>query len=58
MSQTAQAFPAGAPPEAAVILKSIPHPVILVDRDSRIEYVNDSTEEFLQQVRPCLSGIH
>lgn len=56
MSQAAQSLPAGAPPEANVILKSIPHPVILVDRDSRIEYVNDSTEEFFAASSAMLVG--
>ncbi|MBX3492883.1 MAG: nitrogen regulation protein NR(II) [Parvibaculum sp.] len=56
MSQAAKSFPAGAPPEATVILKSIPHPVILVDRDSRIEYVNDSTEEFFAASSAMLVG--
>jgi len=56
VSQAAQSLPAGAPPEANVILKSIPHPVILVDRDSRIEYVNDSTEEFFAASSAMLVG--
>lgn len=33
-------------PEAAAILNAMPHPVIMVDRDLRIEYVNDSAEQF------------
>lgn len=56
MSQAAQSFSAGAPPEATVILKSIPHPVILVDRESCIEYVNDSTEEFFAASSAMLVG--
>ncbi|PKQ04145.1 MAG: two-component sensor histidine kinase [Alphaproteobacteria bacterium HGW-Alphaproteobacteria-11] len=56
MSQAAKSIPAGASPEATVILKSIPHPVILVDRDSRIEYVNDSTEEFFAASSAMLVG--
>lgn len=56
MSQAAQSLPAGAPPEATVILKSIPHPVILVDRDGRIQYVNDSTEEFFAASSAMLVG--
>lgn len=56
MSQAVQSLPIGAPPEATVILKSIPHPVILVDRDSRIEYVNDSTEEFFAASSAMLVG--
>ncbi|WP_339828798.1 nitrogen regulation protein NR(II) [uncultured Parvibaculum sp.] len=55
-SQAVQSVPIGAPPEATVILKSIPHPVILVDRDSRIEYVNDSTEEFFAASSAMLVG--
>ncbi|MAM93428.1 ATP-binding protein [Parvibaculum sp.] len=46
MSQVVRAFGPGGPPEANVILKSMPHPVLLVDREMRIEYVNDSAEEF------------
>ena len=56
MSQAAQSLPAGAPPEATVILKSIPHPVILVERDGRIQYVNDSTEEFFAASSAMLVG--
>ncbi|WP_370690672.1 nitrogen regulation protein NR(II) [Parvibaculum sp.] len=56
MSQAAQSSPAGALPEASVILKSIPHPVILVDRNSRIAYVNDSTEEFFAASSAMLVG--
>ena len=37
MSQVVRAFGPGGPPEANVILKSMPHPVILVDRDMRID---------------------
>ena len=55
-SQAVQSVPIGAPPEATVILKSIPHPVILVDRDSRIEYVNDSTEEVFAASSAMLVG--
>ncbi|MEQ8265658.1 MAG: nitrogen regulation protein NR(II) [Parvibaculum sp.] len=56
MSQVVRAFGAGAPPEANVILKSMPHPVILVDRESRIEYVNDSAEEFFAASSAMLVG--
>lgn len=33
-------------PEAAAILDALPHPVIMIDRDLRIGYVNDSAEQF------------
>jgi two-component system, NtrC family, nitrogen regulation sensor histidine kinase GlnL len=56
MSQVVRAFGPGGPPEANVILKSMPHPVILVDRDSRIEYVNDSAEEFFAASSAMLLG--
>lgn len=56
MSQVVRAFGSGAPPEANVILKSMPHPVILVDRESRIEYVNDSAEEFFAASSAMLVG--
>ena len=46
MSQVVRALGPGGPPEANVILKSMPHPVLLIDRDMHIEYVNDSAEEF------------
>ncbi|ABS64737.1 signal transduction histidine kinase, nitrogen specific, NtrB [Parvibaculum lavamentivorans DS-1] len=56
MSQVAHALGTGVPPEANVILKSMPHPVILVDRESRIEYVNDSAEEFFAASSAMLLG--
>ncbi|MDP1628016.1 nitrogen regulation protein NR(II) [Parvibaculum sp.] len=56
MSQAIQAFGTGVPPEANVILKSMPHPVILVDREGRIEYVNDSAEEFFAASSAMLLG--
>ncbi len=42
----AEMHPVGMKPEAAAILNALPHPVIMIDRDMRIEYVNDSAEQF------------
>lgn len=56
MSQVVRAFGPGGPPEANVILKSMPHPVVLVDRDMRIEYVNDSAQEFFAASSAMLLG--
>ena len=56
MSQVVRAFGPGGPPEANVILKSMPHPVILVNRDMRIEYVNDSAQEFFAASSAMLLG--
>lgn len=56
MSQAVEVFGTGVPPEANVILKSMPHPVILVDREGRIEYVNDSAEEFFAASSAMLLG--
>lgn len=56
MSQVVRAFGPGGPPEANVILKSMPHPVILVDREMHIEYVNDSAEEFFAASSAMLLG--
>jgi two-component system nitrogen regulation sensor histidine kinase GlnL len=46
MARTAMQEPTQVLPEAAAILNAMPHPVIMVDRDMRIEYVNDSAEQF------------
>jgi len=43
-------------PEPNVILKSMPHPVILLNRDLVIEYVNDSAEEFFAASSALLLG--
>ena len=56
MSQAVRAFGPGGPPEANVILKSMPHPVLLIDRDKRIEYVNDSAQEFFAASSAMLLG--
>lgn len=56
MSQVVRALGPGGPPEANVILKSMPHPVLLIDRDMRIEYVNDSAEEFFAASSAMLLG--
>tara|TARA_R110002110_G_scaffold85499_5_gene222412 strand:+ start:513 stop:1643 length:1131 start_codon:yes stop_codon:yes gene_type:complete len=56
MSEVARAFGPGSRPEANVILKSMPHPVLLVDRNLRIEYVNDSAEEFFAASSAMLLG--
>lgn len=56
MSQVVRAFGPGGPPEANIILKSMPHPVILVDRNMSIEYVNDSAEEFFAASSAMLLG--
>ena len=56
MSQAVRALGPGGPPEANVILKSMPHPVLLIDRDKRIEYVNDSAQEFFAASSAMLLG--
>lgn len=56
MAGVVRTFGPGSRPEANVILKSMPHPVLLVDRDSRIEYVNDSAEEFFAASSATLLG--
>lgn len=56
MSQVVRALGPGGPPEANVILKSMPHPVLLIDRDMHIEYVNDSAEEFFAASSAMLIG--
>ncbi|MCF8470427.1 MAG: nitrogen regulation protein NR(II) [Parvibaculum sp.] len=56
MASVVRAFGPGGRPEASVILKSMPHPVVLVDRNSRIEYVNDSAEEFFAASSAMLLG--
>jgi len=56
MSQVVRALGPGGPPEANVILKSMPHPVLLIDRDMHIEYVNDSAEEFFAASSAMLLG--
>ncbi len=43
-------------PEAAAILNAMPHPVIMVDRDMRIEYVNDSAQHFFAMSAAVLLG--
>lgn len=56
MSQVVRALGPGGPPEANVILKSMPHPVLLIDRDMHIEYVNGSAEEFFAASSAMLLG--
>ncbi|MBX3503876.1 MAG: nitrogen regulation protein NR(II) [Parvibaculum sp.] len=56
MSQAVRSIGSGGPPEASVILKSMPHPVMLIDRDKRIEYVNDSAQEFFAASSAMLLG--
>lgn len=56
MSQAVRSIGSGGPPEANVILKSMPHPVMLIDRDKRIEYVNDSAQEFFAASSAMLLG--
>jgi two-component system nitrogen regulation sensor histidine kinase GlnL len=56
MSQAVRTFGAGGTPEANVILKSMPHPVLLIDREMRIEYVNDSAQEFFAASSAMLLG--
>ena len=56
MSQAVRALGPGGPPEANVILKSMPHPVVLIDREMRIEYVNDSAQEFFAASSAMLLG--
>ncbi|MBA4208094.1 MAG: two-component sensor histidine kinase [Parvibaculum sp.] len=56
MSQAVRAIGSGGTPEASVILKSMPHPVMLIDRDKRIEYVNDSAQEFFASSSAMLIG--
>jgi len=43
-------------PEAAAILNAMPHPVIMVDQEMRIEYVNDSAEQFFAASAAVLLG--
>lgn len=43
-------------PEAATILNAMPQPVIIVDRDLRIAYVNDSAEQFFAASAAVLLG--
>ena len=43
-------------PEAAAILNAMPHPVIMVDQDMCIEYVNDSAEQFFAASAAVLLG--
>ncbi len=43
-------------PQAAAILNAMPHPVIMVDRDLSIEYVNDSAEQFFAASAAVLLG--
>lgn len=56
MSQAVRAIGSGGAPEASVILKSMPHPVMLIDREKRIEYVNDSAQEFFASSSAMLIG--
>lgn len=56
MSQAVRAIGSGGTPEASVILKSMPHPVMLIDRDKHIEYVNDSAQEFFASSSAMLIG--
>lgn len=56
MSQAVRSIGSAGPPEANVILKSMPHPVMLIDRDKRIEYVNDSAQEFFAASSAMLLG--
>lgn len=56
MSRTAEKDTKPLLPEAAAILNAMPHPVIMVDRDMRIEYVNDSAEQFFAASAAVLLG--
>ena len=56
MSRAIETSATSVPPEAAVILKAMPHPVILIDSNQRIEYVNDSAQEFFSSSSALLEG--
>ncbi|MDR3498591.1 MAG: nitrogen regulation protein NR(II) [Parvibaculum sp.] len=56
MARTAATLPTDNRPEAAAILNAMPHPVIMVDGGLRIEYVNDSAEQFFQASSAVLLG--
>jgi len=43
-------------PDPTAILNAMPHPVIMVDRDLRIEFVNDNAEQFLAASATMLMG--
>lgn len=55
-SRTAVKEPTPLLPEASAILNAMPHPVLMVDRDMRIEYVNDSAEHFFAASAAVLIG--
>ncbi len=46
MAQSAIQTATGLKPDSAAILNAMPHPVLMLDQDMRIEYVNDSAEQF------------
>jgi len=56
MSRTIVKEPTPLLPAASAILNAMPHPVIMVDRDMRIEYVNDSAEQFFAASAAVLLG--
>lgn len=43
-------------PDATAILNAMPHPVLMVDRELRIEYVNDSAEHFFDASAAVMRG--
>lgn len=56
MVQPLEKMARGVPPDATIILNAMPHPVIILDRLLRIEYVNDSAEQFFQASSAILLG--
>lgn len=44
------------PPDATIVLNAMPHPVIILDRQLHIEYVNDSAQQFFQASAAILVG--
>ncbi|MGB5092912.1 MAG: nitrogen regulation protein NR(II) [Parvibaculum sp.] len=56
MVQQLEKIARSVPPDATIILNAMPHPVIILDRLMRIEYVNDSAEQFFQASSAILLG--
>lgn len=51
-----QAPALGTAPEAGIVLNAMPHPVLIVDPEMRITYVNDSGEQFFTVSAAVLAG--
>jgi len=56
MVQAFKTAPRDTLPDPTAILNAMPHPVIMVDRDLRIEFVNDNAEQFLAASAAMLMG--